>query len=68
LLSIYVDPSFLHGSLHRDGGFIFFLLVLLLLLPVFLVLEKSEHHLATSKEPQLEHGVAGVLGTEPMHR
>lgn len=68
LLSIYVDPSFLHGSLHRDGGFIFFLLALLLLLPVFLVLEKSEHHLATSKDPQLGQGGAGVLGTEPMHQ
>ena len=24
LLSLYVDPSFLKGSLHRDGGFVFF--------------------------------------------
>ena len=42
LLSIYVDPGFLYGSLHRDGGFVFFLLALALLFPVFLALEKSE--------------------------
>jgi exosortase len=43
LLSLYVDPGFLYGKLHRDGGFVFFLLALALLYPVFLVLEKSEH-------------------------
>jgi exosortase len=42
LLSIYVDPSFLRGSLHQDGGFVFFALALLLLLPVFVLLQKSE--------------------------
>jgi exosortase len=42
LLSIYVDPSFLTGKLHRDGGFVFFLLALLLLWPVFLWMEKSD--------------------------
>src|SRR4029077_13801436 len=49
LLSIYVDPRFLTGSLHRDGGFVFFLLVLLLLFPVFLALERSEGHRLSSK-------------------
>jgi exosortase len=42
LLSIYVDPSFLRGNLHREGGFVFFLVTLLILLPVFLWLEKSD--------------------------
>jgi exosortase/archaeosortase family protein len=42
LLSIYVDPSFLTGSLHRKGGFVFFLMALLILLPVFLWLKKSD--------------------------
>jgi len=36
LLSIYVDPSFLTGRLHREGGFVFFLIALLILRPVFL--------------------------------
>ena len=42
LLSLYVDPRFLTGSLHREGGFVFFLLALLLLFPVFVLFERSE--------------------------
>jgi exosortase len=42
LLSVYVDPGFLYGRLHRQGGFIFFLIALLILLPVFLWMEKSD--------------------------
>ena len=42
LLSIYVDPRFLTGSLHRDGGFVFFFLALAMLWPVLLLLQKSE--------------------------
>jgi exosortase len=42
VLSIYVDPSFLAGRLHRDGGFVFFLLILALLAPILRVLQKSE--------------------------
>ena len=42
LLAIYVNPSFLKGRLHHDGGFVFFLLALLLLWPVFLWLERSD--------------------------
>ena len=42
LLSIYVDPSFLTGSLHRDGGILFFLLALIILTPVLRLLQKSE--------------------------
>lgn len=42
LLSIYVDPGFLHGSLHRDGGFVFFFLALAILAPILILLQKSE--------------------------
>jgi exosortase len=42
LLSIYVDPSFLTGSLHHKGGFVFFLLALAILFPVLLWLAKTE--------------------------
>jgi len=42
LLSIYVNPGFLSGRLHQEGGFLFFLIALLILLPVFLWLEKSD--------------------------
>jgi exosortase len=42
LLSIYVDRSFLFGSLHRDGGIAFFLLALAILAPILLFLHGSE--------------------------
>jgi exosortase len=42
LLSIYVDPSFLTGRLHHEGGFVFFILALLLIWPVFIWLERSD--------------------------
>lgn len=42
LLSLYVDPDFLRGNLHRDGGFVFFFLALAMLFPVLRVLEKTE--------------------------
>jgi len=42
LLAMYVDPSFLTGKLHHQGGIVFFLLGLLFLLPVLLLLQRSE--------------------------
>lgn len=43
LLSLYVNPGFLHGDLHRDGGFVFFLLALALMWPVLTALRVSEN-------------------------
>lgn len=42
LLSIYVNPAFMHGNLHREGGVLFYLLALLILYLPFRWLEKSE--------------------------
>jgi exosortase len=42
LLSIYVNPEFLTGRLHHEGGFVFFLLAMLILWPVFSWLKNSE--------------------------
>ena len=42
LLAMYVDPGFLYGRLHRQGGVFFFLIGLVLLLPVLLILQRSE--------------------------
>ena len=42
LLASYVDPGFLYGRLHREGGVVFFLLGLLLLAPLLWVLQRSE--------------------------
>src|SRR5207245_1945207 len=42
LLSIYVDPSFLTGRLHHEGGIVFFILALVILAPVLRLLQMSE--------------------------
>jgi len=41
LLAVYVNPSFLYGRLHHEGGIVFFLIGLLLLLPVYRLLQNS---------------------------
>jgi eight transmembrane protein EpsH (proposed exosortase) len=43
LLANYVDPGFLHGNLHHEGGVVFFVIGLLLLLPVFWLLQRGEN-------------------------
>jgi exosortase len=58
LLSIYVDPGFLYGNLHREGGFVFFLLALFLLFPVFVALERSERHRPDANTAQSANGIA----------
>jgi exosortase len=42
ILAIYVDPGFLYGRLHHEGGIAFFLFALLLLVPVLRLLQRSE--------------------------
>lgn len=42
LLAMYVDPSFLYGKLHHQGGVVFFLLGLLLLAPLLWLLQRGE--------------------------
>ncbi|MGB2665889.1 MAG: exosortase/archaeosortase family protein [Candidatus Acidiferrum sp.] len=42
ILATYVNPDFLYGRLHHDGGVVFFLIGLVLLLPVFWLLRRSE--------------------------
>ncbi len=41
LLANYVEPGFLFGKLHREGGVVFFLIGLLLLWPVLWLLQRS---------------------------
>jgi exosortase len=41
LLSIHVNPGFLTGQLHHDGGIVFFLLTLAMLAPIFALLRRS---------------------------
>jgi exosortase len=42
LLASYVDPGFLYGRLHHEGGVIFFLLGLVLLLPLVWLLQPRD--------------------------
>jgi exosortase len=42
LLATYVDPSFLVGRLHNDGGVVFFGLALVMLLPVLTILRRLD--------------------------
>jgi len=42
LLAMHVDPGFLTGQLHHEGGIVFFLLGLALLAPLFILLQWSE--------------------------
>lgn len=42
LLALYVDPSFLTGKLHHDGGFVFFVIALALVYPIWSFLYKTE--------------------------
>jgi exosortase len=48
LLASYVDPGFLYGNLHREGGVVFFLLGLAILAPLLWWLERSERKLPAS--------------------
>lgn len=51
LLSIYVDPGFLSGNLHREGGFLFFLIALVILWPVLWWLQSMETKRGLSPAP-----------------
>jgi exosortase len=42
LLTLHVDPDFLAGDLHRQGGIVFFLITLGILAPVIWLLDKAE--------------------------
>lgn len=46
LLANYVNPDFLYGSLHHEGGVVFFLIGLALLIPVFSFLRRGESAVA----------------------
>jgi|HubBroStandDraft_6_1064221.scaffolds.fasta_scaffold197461_2 exosortase len=42
LLSLHVDMRVMTSSLHRDGGFLFFIIALLIMFPFLKLLQKSE--------------------------
>lgn len=52
LLSIYVNPAFMTGDLHRNGGVVFYLLAIAILFPIFRWLEILERR-TELRRPQL---------------
>jgi exosortase/archaeosortase family protein len=42
LLSLHIDPAFLEGQLHHEGGILFFVLALAILAPVLILLRRFE--------------------------
>jgi exosortase len=42
LLAMYVDPGFMTGALHHEGGIVFFMIGLAVLAPFFLALRMTE--------------------------
>jgi exosortase len=52
LLAVYVNPDFLFGRLHHQGGVVFFVLALLLLLPLLFFLQRIETKRMKPAQPQ----------------
>jgi exosortase len=42
LLASHVDPGFLRGQLHHEGGIVFFMIAMAILSPLFIALRNSE--------------------------
>jgi exosortase len=67
LLAMYVDRSFLTGRLHHQGGFVFFLVALALMYPVWKLLQRTEqkksHHEADLDSP-VSHSLSQAAGVK----
>lgn len=55
-LGTRVNPSFLHGALHRHGGILFLGLAVLLLIVLLWILRRSETDTNGEPQPALEAG------------
>jgi hypothetical protein len=51
LLGTYVDPGFLTGRLHHEGGVVFFALTLPLWALIVLLLRRSEYRERSNRNP-----------------
>ena len=57
LMAIHVDPAYLTGQLHHDGGFVFFVLSLLIGAPILVLLRRWERS-GPDSLPQQGHAAA----------
>jgi exosortase len=55
LLSVYVDPGFLTGSLHHRGGAVFFVIGLLMFIPISVLLRHAERRMSSTAAPSRSH-------------
>jgi exosortase len=62
LLATHVDPGYLTGRLHREGGFVFFVLTLAMLAPVLFLLHISEAERRLTGAKLDGHVQAGFAG------
>jgi exosortase/archaeosortase family protein len=62
LLATHVDPGYLTGRLHREGGFVFFVLTLAMLAPVLFLLHISEAERRLTDAILNGNAPAGVVG------
>ena len=62
LLSMHVDPSFLTGRLHHEGGATFFVLGLGMMVPIFLLLRRLETARSGRLSPALNASAGALRG------
>jgi exosortase len=62
LLSMHVDPSFLTGRLHHEGGAAFFVLGLGMMVPLFLLLQRLERGPGVRMSPALNASAGALRG------
>jgi exosortase len=63
LLATYVDPGFLTGRLHHQGGFVFFGIALALMYPVWKLLKATERRSqSTSTQDEITQFKASAVG------
>jgi exosortase/archaeosortase family protein len=62
LLSMHVDPSFLTGRLHHEGGALFFLLGLGMMVLLFLLLQRLETGRSARVSPALNASAGALRG------
>ncbi len=62
-LTVYVDPSFANGWLHRKGGVVFAALGIAILVPALLALRKAEHRF--QRQPPATAAIGRPRAEEP---
>ena len=62
MLGMYVDPSFLHGNLHRYGGILFFVIGFVALFAEIWLLQRIENRLMQQDQKLVDAGTMAARG------